>query len=63
MVRDPEQEPECWDEPILADNPQEARKECQKRANQYGVNLESVTEPHKIEGRPQVYRCNYREKD
>lgn len=63
MVRDPEQEPERWDEPILASSPDEAQKECQKRAAQYGVELESVTEPRKVENRSQVYRCNYKEKE
>ncbi len=63
MVRDPEQEPERWDEPIIAGNPQEAKKECQKRADQYGVDLEAVTEPRKVERRPQVYRCNDKEKE
>lgn len=63
MVRDPEQEPARWDEPIVASNPQEARKECQRRADQYGVELESVTEPRKVQARPQMYRCNYVEKD
>jgi hypothetical protein len=32
MIQDPEKEPECWDEPILADNPKQAKQECQKRA-------------------------------
>jgi hypothetical protein len=63
MVRDPEQEPERWDEPIIANNLKQARKECQKRADQYGVELDSVTEPRKTEARPQVYRCNYKEKE
>ncbi|NET61633.1 MAG: hypothetical protein F6K47_37580 [Symploca sp. SIO2E6] len=63
MIRDPEQEAQQWDEPIIASNPSEAQKECQKRADQYGVELESVTEPRKIEKRPQVYRCNYKEKE
>ncbi|MEG4498354.1 hypothetical protein QUB05_04270 [Microcoleus sp. F10-C6] len=32
MIQDPEKEPERWDEPILADNPKQAKQECQKRA-------------------------------
>jgi hypothetical protein len=59
MIEDPEKEPARWDEPILANDPQEAKKECEKRAERYGVELESVTEPHKLENRAQVYRCNY----
>jgi hypothetical protein len=63
MIRDPEEEPQRWDEPILANSPAEAQRECQRRADLYGVELESVTEPRKIENRPQIYRCNYKEKD
>jgi len=62
MIEDPEKEPERWDEPILANDPLEARRECEKRADRYGVELESVTEPRKVEKRPQVYRCNFKEK-
>lgn len=60
-MRDPEQEqePERWDEPILAGSPEEAKKVCQHRANSYGVALESVTEPKTIQKRQQIYRCNY----
>ncbi|TAG91734.1 MAG: hypothetical protein EAZ09_16990 [Oscillatoriales cyanobacterium] len=63
MIQDPEKEPEGWDEPILADNPKQAKQECQKRADRYQVELESVTQPRKVENRPQVYRCNYKEKE
>lgn len=63
MVRDPDQEPARWDEPILVSNPEEAKQECQKRAVQYGVELESVTQPSRVESRSQVYRCNYKEKE
>jgi len=63
MVRDPEQEPERWDEPILADSPQSARQECQRRAAQYGVEVEYVQEPSRVEKRVQVYRCHYQEKE
>jgi hypothetical protein len=63
MIQDPEKEPEQWDEPIIADSPAAAQRECQRRANQYEVELKSVTRPRKIEGRPQVYRCNYQESD
>lgn len=62
MIENPEEEPERWDEPIIANNAKEAKKECEKRADQYGVELESVTQPRKIENRRQVYRCNYKEK-
>jgi hypothetical protein len=62
MVENPEQEPERWDEPILANSPQEAKKECQKRADQYDVELESVAEPRQVQNRSQIYRCNYKEK-
>lgn len=62
MIDDPDKEPARWDEPIVASNPVEAKQECQKRAEHYGVELESVIEPRKIEPRPQVYRCNFMEK-
>jgi hypothetical protein len=52
-----------WDEPILANSPEEAQKECQKRGERYGVELESITRPRKMELRPQIYRCNYREQE
>jgi hypothetical protein len=60
-MQDPEQqqEPERWDEPILASSPEEAKKQCKRRAESYGVTLESVTEPKTIQNRKQVYRCNY----
>ena len=32
MIQDPEKEPERSWEPILADNPKQAKQECQKRA-------------------------------
>ncbi len=32
MIQDPEKDPEPWDEPILADNPKQAKQDCQKRA-------------------------------
>ena len=32
MIQDPEKDPERWDEPILADNPRQAKLDCQKRA-------------------------------
>lgn len=63
MIRDPEKEPQRWDEPIIADNPILARQECQRRADLFGMELESVTEPKKLENRPQVYRCNFKEKE
>lgn len=63
MVRDPEKEPERWDEPIIADNPRQARQECQRRAERYGVDIEYVEEPGRVENRPQIYRCHYKEKD
>ncbi|XHX79286.1 MAG: hypothetical protein RBJ76_04965 [Stenomitos frigidus ULC029] len=63
MVRDPEQEPARWDEPILAESPQQARQECQRRADQYGIEVEYVQAPSRIEPRPQLYRCHYKEKE
>lgn len=63
MIRDPEKEPERWSEPIVAGSPAEAQSECQKRADRYDLELESVTEPRKIEERPQRYDCNYKEKE
>ncbi len=32
MIQDPEKDRERWDEPILADNPKQAKQDCQKRA-------------------------------
>ncbi|MDY7015152.1 MAG: hypothetical protein SVX43_16460 [Cyanobacteriota bacterium] len=58
-LQDPEHKLEFWDEPIIASNPEEAERECQKRAKEYKVRLESVTQPKRIEQRPQRYRCNY----
>lgn len=63
MLRDPEKEPERWSEPIVASDPSEAQKECQRRADRYDVDLDSVTVPRKIEDRPQRYECNYKEKE
>ena len=31
MIKDPEKEPERWDELILASDPQEAKRECHNR--------------------------------
>jgi hypothetical protein len=47
----------------VANTPDEAQRECQKRADEYELDLESVTKPNKIEDRPQRYECNYKEKD
>ena len=47
MIGNPDQEPERWDEPIVAENPLEARRECQRRAERYGVELESIDSPTK----------------
>jgi hypothetical protein len=64
MIRDPEQEPQRWDEPIVATSPEEAKEECQKRADEYDMELEFVTKPDPVEeGSEQEYRCNYKEKD
>jgi len=63
MIDDPEKEPARWDEPIIADNPTNAKRECQKRADRYQVELESVSQPKKPQpGKKQIYRCNYKEK-
>jgi hypothetical protein len=62
MIDDADKEPTRWDEPIVASNPIEAKRECKKRAEQYGLELESIIEPRKIETHPQVYRCNFKEK-
>lgn len=63
MIEDPENQPARWDEPIIAEDQKQAKEECQKRADSYAVDLESVTPPRKIEKRKQVYRCNYKEKE
>jgi len=63
MIPDPENEPARWDEPVVANNPSEARRECQRRADLYKVELESVTEPRRVESRSQVCRRNFKEKD
>jgi hypothetical protein len=63
MVRDPEKEPERWREPIVANSLDEATRECQKRADEYEMELESITPPKRIEQRPQQYTCNYKERE
>ena len=60
---DPEREPERWDEPIVANNPQEAWRECRKRAEEYNMEVEAVTEPKVLREGPQVYRCQFKEKE
>lgn len=35
MLRDPEYQPEEWEEPIYANSHRLARKECRKRAKEY----------------------------
>ncbi len=62
MIDDPEKEPKRWDEPIVANSPRGAQEECQRRADQYGVELESVSEPRQVKNRSQIYRCNYKER-
>lgn len=60
---DPEREPERWEEPILAKSPQEAWKECRRRAEEYNMEVEAVKEPKIKRGSPQVYRCQFKEKE
>ncbi len=62
-MRDPEREPQRWEEPILANSSQEAWRECRNRAQQYNLEVEAVIEPKTIRSAPQVYRCQFKEKD
>lgn len=60
MIENPEPESERWDEPVIADSPTNARRECQKRATCYRADLESVTQPSKFQtSKKQIYRCHY----
>ena len=36
---DPEKDPFYWDEPIMADDFQQARKDCRQKAREYKVDL------------------------
>ncbi|MBD1995213.1 hypothetical protein H6G00_01035 [Leptolyngbya sp. FACHB-541] len=57
-IEDPEETAQEWDEPIIARDPEEANRECQARARQYGVELSRVQPPRQVRrGQNQQYRC------
>jgi hypothetical protein len=57
-IADPEEEVTEWDEPIVAQNPEEAERECRAKAAQYGVELVRVQKPSRVRrGQNQQYRC------
>ncbi|NJM57730.1 MAG: hypothetical protein HC857_10255 [Synechococcales cyanobacterium RU_4_20] len=43
-LQDPEDEPEEWDEPILANQEQQARRKCQELAKRYTEQNEAPVE-------------------
>lgn len=61
MITDPEnpdEQPQQYDEPILAANPEEAERICHAKAQQDGVKLIRVKQPSRIRvGTNQQYRC------
>jgi hypothetical protein len=57
-IADPEEEVAEWDEPILAQAPEEADRQCRAKARQYGVELVRVQKPSRVQrGQNQQYRC------
>jgi hypothetical protein len=57
-IADPEEEVAEWDEPIIAQTPEEADRECRAKAAQYGVELVRVQQPNRVRrGQDQRYRC------
>lgn len=58
MLQDPEAQPNEWDEPILAADPQEAERICRQRAAKYRVEFRRVQPPSRVRpGQNQQYRC------
>lgn len=54
----PDERPQLFDEPILADSPEEATRICRQKAERDGTKLISVKEPSKVRrGLIQSYRC------
>ncbi|MEP0874108.1 hypothetical protein NDA01_30880 [Trichocoleus desertorum AS-A10] len=57
----PTEQPQIWDEPILAGSSAEAERICRQRAAKYGVELNKVQQPSRVkEGQNQQYRCWFR---
>lgn len=57
-LSDPEKEPFYWDEPIMADNLQQARGDCTQKAKEYKVDLiDTVKASTKTRKR---YLCKFR---
>jgi hypothetical protein len=57
-IEDPEEEVAEWDEPIVAQTPEEADRTCRAKAAQYGVKLVRVQQPSRVRrGQNQQYRC------
>lgn len=61
MINDPEnpdEQPQQYDEPILAASPEEAERICRSKAQQDGVKLVRVKPPSRLRsGNNQQYRC------
>jgi hypothetical protein len=59
-IADPEEEVAEWDEPIVAQSPEEADRICRAKAAQYGVELVGVQQPSRVRrGQNQQYRCRF----
>jgi hypothetical protein len=57
-IEDPEEEVTEWDEPIVAQTPEEADRTCRAKAAEYGVELVRVQQPSRVRrGQDQQYRC------
>ncbi len=61
MINDPEnpdEQPQQYDEPVLAASPEEAERICRIKAQQDGVKLVKVKPPTRVKsGSNQQYRC------
>jgi hypothetical protein len=61
MLTDPEnldEQPQQYDEPIIAASPEEAERLCREIAERDGVRLAKVKQPSRVRrGQNQQYRC------
>jgi hypothetical protein len=58
ILEDPEEDQSEWDDPIIAASPEEAARECRRRAERDGVELVRVQPPSRVRpGQNQSYRC------
>lgn len=61
MLTDPEnpdEQPYQYDEPIIAERPEEAERICRTKAQRDGVKLIGMKPPSRIKlGSNQIYRC------